>query len=80
MTRFALTIGALLAALATPASADDVKLKYILQCGAAKSVPPDSDPDPIFQTRIVATTTGEIYIRHFAASGARTIATRSTAT
>jgi hypothetical protein len=58
-------------ALATPASADNVKLKYVLQCGAAKSVPPDDDADPIFQTRIIATTDGEIYIRHFAASGAR---------
>jgi hypothetical protein len=62
----------LFAALAiglNPASAED--LKYVLQCGNAKSVPPDDDPDPIFQTRIVATTTGEIYIRHFAASGER---------
>jgi hypothetical protein len=54
-----------------PASADNVKIKYVLQCGAAKSVPPDDDADPVFQTRIVATTAGEIYIRHFAASGAR---------
>src|SRR5215468_3399091 len=54
-----------------PASADNVKLKYILQCGAAKSVPPDVDPDPVFQTRIVATTDGQIYVRHFAASGER---------
>ena len=64
----------LFAALAiglAPAGADNVKIKYILQCGAAKSVPPDDDADPVFQTRIVATTDGEIYIRHFAASGAR---------
>ena len=63
----------LLAALAiglNPASAGDIKFK-MLQCGNAKSVPPDSDPDPVFQTRIVTTATGEIYIRHFAASGVR---------
>jgi hypothetical protein len=52
-----------------PASADNVKIKYILQCGAAKSVPPDDDADPVFQTRVVATTDGQIYVRHFAASG-----------
>jgi hypothetical protein len=28
-----------------PASADNVKIKYVLQCGAAKSVPPDDDAD-----------------------------------
>jgi len=69
-----ITASTLLLALAfglAPASADNVKIKYILQCGAAKSVPPDDDADPIFQTRIVATTDGEIYVRHFAASGAR---------
>jgi hypothetical protein len=63
----------LLAALAiglNPASAGDINFK-MLQCGNAKSVPPDSDPDPVFQTRIVTTATGEIYIRHFAASGVR---------
>jgi hypothetical protein len=55
-----------------PASADNVKLKYVLQCGAAKAVPPESDDaDPVFQTRIVATTDGQIYVRHFAASGER---------
>lgn len=31
----------------TDANADNIKFKYLLQCGNAKSVPPDSDPDPI---------------------------------
>jgi hypothetical protein len=38
-----------------PANADNDKFKYLLQCGNAKSVPPDSDPDPIVWTRIAAT-------------------------
>jgi hypothetical protein len=59
----------LLAALVTPASAENIKFRYVLQCSAVKSVPPDNDPDPIFQIRIVATENGAIYIRHFAASG-----------
>jgi hypothetical protein len=74
MTKITATTASTLLALAiglAPASADNVKIKYVLQCGAAKSVPPDDDADPIFQTRIVATTDGEIYIRHFAASGER---------
>jgi hypothetical protein len=45
----------------------------VLQCGNAKSVPPDDDSDPVLLTRIVAITNGEaqeeIYIRHFVASG-----------
>jgi hypothetical protein len=68
-----LSIAAPLAALVvglSPTNAQD-KLKYLLQCGAAKTVPPDSDSDPIFQTRIAKTATGELYIRHFAASGER---------
>jgi hypothetical protein len=52
-----------------PANADNIKFKYLLQCGGAKSVPPDNDPDPIVWTRIVAIEGGEIYIRHFAAGG-----------
>jgi len=28
-----------------PANADNIKFKYLLQCGNAKSVPPDSDTD-----------------------------------
>jgi hypothetical protein len=49
------------------------EIKYVLQCGNAKSVPPDDD-DPVLLTRIVAiadgeTQNGEIHIRHFVASG-----------
>jgi hypothetical protein len=60
---------ALVAALVTPASAENIKFRYLLQCSAVKSVPPDNDLDPIFQIRIIATENGAIYIRHFAASG-----------
>ncbi len=44
-------------------------LKYALECGATKSVPPDDDPDPVFRTRIARAVTGEIVIVHYAASG-----------
>jgi len=54
--------------------ATTAEIKYVLQCGNAKSVPPDDDSDPVLLTRIVAiangeTRNGEIYIRHFVASG-----------
>ena len=63
-----------LAAIAAPAMAATAEIKYVLQCGNAKSVPPDDDSDPVLLTRIVAlasgeTQNGEIYIRHFVASG-----------
>ena len=63
---------ALLALTTVPAMASP-EIKYVLQCGNAKSVPPDDD-DPVLLTRIVAiadgeTQNGEIYIRHFVASG-----------
>jgi hypothetical protein len=63
-----------LAAAAAPAMATTPDIKYVLQCGNAKSVPPDDDSDPVLLTRIVAITNGEtqngeIYIRHFVASG-----------
>ena len=59
---------------AAPAMATTAEIKYVLQCGNAKSVPPDDDTDPVLLTRIVAiangeTRNGEIYIRHFVASG-----------
>jgi len=62
----------LLALTTVPATASP-DIKYVLQCGNAKSVPPDDD-DPVLLTRIVAiadgeTQNGEIYIRHFVASG-----------
>jgi len=66
-----LAIGLLaLTTVPTMASPD---IKYVLQCGNAKSVPPDDD-DPVLLTRIVAigdgqSQNGEIYIRHFVASG-----------
>jgi hypothetical protein len=44
-------------------------LKYALECGATKSVPPDDDPDPVFRTRILRAVTGEIVVVHYAASG-----------
>jgi hypothetical protein len=59
---------------AAPAMATTSEIKYVLQCGNAKSAPPDDDSDPVLLTRIVAITNGEthndeIYIRHFVASG-----------
>jgi hypothetical protein len=42
----------LLALTAVPAMAS-TDIKYVLQCGNAKSVPPDDD-DPVLLTRIVA--------------------------
>ena len=39
-----------------------------LECGAAKSTPPDNDPDPIYKTKI-AVTDQVIYVEHYAASG-----------
>jgi hypothetical protein len=39
-----------------------------LECGAAKSTPPDNDPDPIYKTKI-ALTDQVIYVEHYAASG-----------
>jgi len=69
--RLLLALG--LAAAAAPAMAATAEIKYVLQCGNAKSVPPDDD-DPVLLTRIVAiaggeTQNGEIYVRHFVASG-----------
>jgi hypothetical protein len=70
--RLLLALG--LAAAAAPAMAATADIKYVLQCGNAKSVPPDDDSDPVLLTRIVAiangeTQNGEIYFRHFVASG-----------
>jgi hypothetical protein len=39
-----------------------------LECGAAKSTPPDNDSDPIYKTKI-AVTDEVIYVVHYAASG-----------
>jgi hypothetical protein len=69
--RLLLALG--LVAAAAPAIAATAEIKYVLQCGNAKSVPPDDD-DPVLLTRIVAiaggeTQNGEIYVRHFVASG-----------
>src|SRR2546423_8124758 len=62
-----------LVAITTVAAMASPDIKYVLQCGNAKSVPPDDD-DSVLLTRIVAiadgeTQNGEIYIRHFVASG-----------
>jgi hypothetical protein len=70
--RLLLALG--LAAAAAPAMAATAEIKYVLQCGNAKSVPLDDDSDPVLLTRIVAiangeSQNGEIYIRHFVASG-----------
>jgi hypothetical protein len=69
-----LFLALLLAAAAAPAIAATAEIKYVLQCGNAKSLPPDDDSDPVLLTRIVAiangeSQNGEIYIRHFVASG-----------
>src|SRR5262249_44163373 len=39
-----------------------------LECGAAKSTPPDNDPDPIYKTKIVVTDQ-VVHVVHYAASG-----------
>jgi hypothetical protein len=64
----------LLASAAAPPIAATAEIKYVLQCRNAKSLPPDDDSDPVLLTRIVAiangeSQNGEIYIRHFVASG-----------
>jgi hypothetical protein len=40
----------------------------VLECGAAKSTPPDNDSDPIYKSKI-AVTDEVIYVVHYAASG-----------
>jgi hypothetical protein len=55
--------------MAPPAIAEDAKnLKYALECGAAKTTPPDNDSDPIYKTKIAVTDKG-MYVVHYAASG-----------
>jgi hypothetical protein len=55
--------------MASPAIADNVNLKYALECGAAKTTPPDNDySDPIYKTKI-AVTDKVIFVVHYAASG-----------
>jgi len=49
-------------------TAINANLKYALECGAAKSTPPDNDPDPIYKTKIAVTDQG-MYVVHYAASG-----------
>jgi integrase len=49
--------------------AANVNLKYALECGAAKTTPPDNDySDPIYKTKI-AVTDKVIFVVHYAASG-----------
>jgi hypothetical protein len=43
-------------------------LKYGLECGAAKTTPPDDHSDPIYKTKI-AVTDKVMYVVHYAASG-----------
>jgi hypothetical protein len=54
--------------MAPPTIAANANLKYALECGAAKSTPPDADPDPIYKTKI-AVADNVIYVVHYAASG-----------
>ena len=55
--------------MATPTIAANANIKYALECGAAKSTPPDNDySDPIYKTKI-AVTDKVIYVVHYAASG-----------
>ena len=55
--------------MAPPAIAESANnLKYALECGAAKTTPPDDDSDPIYKTKI-AVTDKVIYVVHYAASG-----------
>ena len=65
---------ALIAAVVTPvmiapAIAENANnFKYALECGAAKTTPPDNDTDPIYKTKI-AVTDKVIFVVHYAASG-----------
>ena len=55
--------------MASPTIAENVNLKYALECGAAKTTPPDNDySDPIYKTKI-AVTDKVIFVVHYAASG-----------
>jgi hypothetical protein len=56
------------AQMPSPTTAASANLKYALECGAAKSTPPENDPDPIYKTKIAATDK-VIYVVHYAASG-----------
>jgi hypothetical protein len=67
--REALLAVAALVMIAPPATAENANnLKYALECGAAKTTPPDDDADPIYKTKIAATD-NVIYVVHYAASG-----------
>jgi hypothetical protein len=35
--------------MALPAIAENANIKYALECGAAKSTPPDADTDPTYK-------------------------------
>ena len=61
-------IAAVAIVMVAPAIAEVAKLKYALECGAAKTTPPDNEPDPIYKTKI-AVTDKVIYVVHYAASG-----------
>ena len=55
--------------MAPPSIAENANnLKYALECGAAKTTPPDNATDPIYKTKI-AVTDKVIYVVHYAASG-----------
>jgi hypothetical protein len=54
--------------MASPAIVENANVKYALECGAAKSTPPDADTDPIYKTKI-AVTDKVILVVHYAASG-----------
>ena len=55
--------------MAPPTIAENANIKYALECGAAKSTPPDNDySDPIYKTKI-AVTDKVILVVHYAASG-----------
>jgi hypothetical protein len=66
--KWMLTRGALATAALVVTIAANANLKYALECGAAKSTPPDNDSDPIYKTKI-AVTDEVIYVMHYAASG-----------
>jgi len=54
--------------MAPPTFAATDNIKYALECGAAKSTPPDADTDPIYKTKI-AVSDKVILVVHYAASG-----------
>jgi hypothetical protein len=63
------------AALVVMTVAANASIIGTYECGAAKSSPPDNDPDPVYKTKVETVAVGEnfplrgFYVEHHAASG-----------